>query len=191
MATMTHGAPLHGVTALVDQEPFQDLVQESHSLIQKILQSIPAVYNSTVHVKLQSPENMVIMASSIGIPSAPVPQVVSEDFSLESALTNMTEGLKLHRELLNAVLPQLDNNSNMVELSNDIGDLDLIIHKMLTLMEKATPSTPSSIPVALRLNDEFDVQAAAHLTLAQLEAFGQNVVLSLKSMERAKEEPQS
>ncbi|KAJ0060223.1 hypothetical protein NL108_004083, partial [Boleophthalmus pectinirostris] len=82
-------------------------------------------------LKLNSPENrnMEIMASDIGIPKAPVLRVVSENCSLETSVKHMSEGLQLHRELLNAVMPHLNNNMKMAELSNDIGDLDLQIHK--------------------------------------------------------------
>ncbi|XP_072312302.1 colony stimulating factor 3 (granulocyte) a [Eucyclogobius newberryi] len=193
MATMTHGAPLFGVTALVDQEQFQDLVQRSHSLIQKILLSIPDVHSSSIHIKtfqLKSPEitNMMIMATKLGFPQAPVLRVVSENCTLETSLNQMSEGLQLHEELLNTVLPKLNSNVKITELSNDIRDLDLQIHKMLNLIQNTTLPTPALKPVVLHLSGEYDIQLAAHLTLVQLEAFGQDVVRCLRSMEHNMEE---
>uniref|UniRef100_A0A3B3ZKH9 Colony stimulating factor 3 (granulocyte) a n=2 Tax=Periophthalmus magnuspinnatus TaxID=409849 RepID=A0A3B3ZKH9_9GOBI len=193
MATMTHSAPVFGVTTLVDQEQFQDLVQRSHSLIQKILLSISDVHSSSIHIKtlkLNSTENrkMEIMASNIGIPNAPVLTVVSENFPLETSLRHMSEGLQLHRGLLNFVLPKLNNNVKMAELSNDIGDLDLQIHKMLKLIQNTAVPTPTLEPVVLRLSGEYDIQVAAHLTLVNLSNFGQDVVVSLHSMELSEEE---
>uniref|UniRef100_A0A8C6S4T3 Uncharacterized protein n=1 Tax=Neogobius melanostomus TaxID=47308 RepID=A0A8C6S4T3_9GOBI len=190
MATMTHGAPLREV---VDQEQFQDLVLKSHSLIQKILFSIPGVHNSSIYMKtlqLKSPDNtkMVIMATNIGIPEAPVISAVSENCTLETSLSKITEGLHLHRELLNVVLPKLNNNEKMMELSNDVRDLDLLIQRMLKLIQKSTPPAPTYKPVVLRLPGEYDIQVAAHLTLWKLQAFGQDVVKCLRSMDPSDEE---
>ncbi|KAK7919772.1 hypothetical protein WMY93_011056 [Mugilogobius chulae] len=193
MATMTHGAPLYGVTALVDQEQFQDLVQRSHSLIDKILLSIPDVHTSSIHLKmwqLKSSENtnMMIMASTLGIPQAPVLRVVSENCTLETSLSQMSEGLQLYQELLNAVLPNLNNNEKMTELSIDIRDLGMHVNMMLKLIQNGTLPTPVHKPVALRLSTDYDIQVAAHLILDQLEAFGQDVKRCLRSMESSDEE---
>ncbi|CAL9698930.1 unnamed protein product [Knipowitschia caucasica] len=196
MATMTHGAPL-GVTALVGQEQFQDLVRRSQSLIQKILPSISEVHRSAVYIQLDSQKNssLAIMASKIGIPQAPILRVVSENCTLETSLRQMSQGLQLHQDLLNAVLPELEN-VKMTDLSNDIRDLKLQIHKMLRLVLSSSPSpSPSSPPtvkpVVLRLSGEFEVQVAAHCSLQQLEAFSQDVVRCLRSMERSEDEPDS
>lgn len=195
MATVTHSAPLAGVSGLGDDQQFQDLVQRSHILIQKILLSIPDVHKSCIHIEslqLNSSENtkLVIMASNIGIPPAPILRVVSENCTLESNLTQMTEGLLLHRELLTAVLPKLGKKDKVSELSYDIRDFLLQIRKMLKLVQKSGAPTvqPMSKPVTLRLPGEYEIQVAAHLTLVQLEAFAQDVVDCLKNMKQSDEE---
>lgn len=128
------------------------------------------------------------MASDIGIPQAPVLSAVSENCTLETSLSQMTGGLQLYQQLLNAVSPKLNNNDKMMELSNDIRDLDLLIHKMLKLIQKTALPTPTYKPVVLRLPGEYEIQVAAHLTLVRLEAFGQDVVHCLQSMEQSDEE---
>ena len=47
---------------------------------------------------------------------------------------------------------------------------------------------PSPTPVALSLPGDYEIQVAAHLTLVQLQAFGQDVVRCLRSLDQSNEE---
>ncbi|XP_068439935.1 colony stimulating factor 3 (granulocyte) a isoform X2 [Clinocottus analis] len=196
MATLARGAPLPERSALVEGQQFQDIVQRSRSLIEKILLSIPDTHKSCIHVEalqLNSSENakLVFMASSIGIPSAPVLRAVSENFTLETSLLRMSEGLQLHRALLSSVSPRLANKDKVTGLQADIKDLVIQINKMLKMAQAEAVVRPSPTPVALRLSGEYDAQVAAHLTLVQLQSFGQDTVRCLRGLDRTSEETES
>ncbi|XP_075950249.1 colony stimulating factor 3 (granulocyte) a [Anarhichas minor] len=188
MAMLARGAPPAERSTLVEGQQFQDLVQRSRSLTQKILLSIPDTHTSCIHVEtlqLNSSENakLAYMASTIGIPSAPVLRVVSENFTLETSLMRMSEGLQLHRALLSSVSPRLENK--LTGLLADIKDLIIQINKMLKMARAEAVVQPSPTPVALRLSGEYDVQVAAHLTLVQLQAFGQDTLRCLRSLDQS------
>ncbi|XP_056285857.1 colony stimulating factor 3 (granulocyte) a [Pseudoliparis swirei] len=193
MAALARGAALPDRSALVEGEQFQDLVQRSRSLALKILRSIPDAHASCVHaetLQLNSSENamLVFMASTIGIPSAPVLRAVSDNFTVETSLIRMSEGFQLHRALLSAVSPRLPNTDQVTGLQADIKDLVIQINKMLKMAQAAAAALPSSTSVALRLPGEYDVQVAAHLTLVQLQSFGQDAVRCLRSLDRSGED---
>nr|XP_040032984.1 colony stimulating factor 3 (granulocyte) a [Gasterosteus aculeatus aculeatus] len=195
MAAFARGAPLPESSAQVADQQFQGVVQRSRSLTQKILLSIPDAHESCVHaeaLKLDSPQNakLAVMASNIGIPSAPVLRVVSESFSLEAVLRNVSEGLQLHRALLRSVSPRLQNKDKVAALLADIKDLIIQINKMVKMAngEAAVQPSPSPSPVVLRLPGEYDVQVAAHLSLGQLQSFGRDVLRCLRSLDRSGEE---
>ncbi|KAL6095223.1 uncharacterized protein ACO6RY_16470 [Pungitius sinensis] len=195
MAALARGAPLPASGALVSDQRFQDVVQRSRSLMQKIVSSVPDAHESCVHaeaLKLNSSRNanLVVMASNIGIAPAPVPRVVSESFPLDAALRNVSEGLQLHRALLSAVSPRLANKDRVTGLLADIKDLIIQINKMVKMAnaEAAVQPTPSPTPTALRLTGEYDVQVAAHLILVQLQSFGRDALRCLRSLDRSSEE---
>ncbi|KAK1881228.1 Granulocyte colony-stimulating factor [Dissostichus eleginoides] len=158
-----------------------------------ILLSIPDTHKECIHIetlKLNSSENanFVTMASTIGIPPAPVLKVVSENFSLETGLRRMSEGLQLHRALLSSVSPRLEQKDRVIGLQADIRDLVVQINKMLKMAQAEAVVQPSPTPVALRLPGEYEVQVAAHLTLVQLQAFGQDTVRCLRGLDRSNDE---
>ncbi|XP_077958654.1 colony stimulating factor 3 (granulocyte) a [Gasterosteus aculeatus] len=193
MAAFARGAPLPESSAQVADQQFQGAVQRSRSLTQKILLSIPDAHESCVHaeaLKLDSPQNakLAVMASNIGIPSAPVLRVVSESFSLEDVLRNVSEGLQLHRALLRSVSPRLQNKDKVAALLADIKDLIIQINKMVKMANGEAAVQPSPSPVVLRLPGEYDVQVAAHLSLGQLQSFGRDVLRCLRSLDRSGEE---
>ncbi|XP_070708166.1 colony stimulating factor 3 (granulocyte) a [Pempheris klunzingeri] len=193
MATVARSAPLAERNALVEDPQSQEIVQRSRSLIRKILLSIPDTHESCINtetLQLNSSENakLVIMASNIGIPTAPVLRAVSESFTLETSLKRMCEGLQLHRALLISVSPRLQNKNKVTELLADIRDLVIQINKMLKIVQADAVVQPTPTPVALRLPGEYEVQVAAHLTLVQLQSFGQDVVRCLRSLEQSNEE---
>nr|XP_020461810.1 uncharacterized protein LOC109963549 isoform X2 [Monopterus albus]XP_020461811.1 uncharacterized protein LOC109963549 isoform X2 [Monopterus albus] len=196
MASYSRSAPLPEKSALVADPQFQEIVQRSRSLIQKILLSIPDTHKSCIHtetLRLDSSENgnLVIMASNIGIPSAPVIKAVSESFTLEASLSQMSEGLQVHQALLSAVSPRLENKDRVTELMADIRDLTIQINKMLKMVQTETVAQPTPTPRALRLPGEYEVQVAAHLTLVQLQSFGQDMVHCLRGLDQSNEETES
>ncbi|XP_026171630.1 colony stimulating factor 3 (granulocyte) a isoform X2 [Mastacembelus armatus] len=193
MAGLARSAPLPEKRTLVEEPEFQEIVQRSRGLTQKILLSIPDTHKSCIHtgtLKLNSSENanLVIMASNIGIPSAPVLKAVSENFTLETCLTQMSEGLQLYRALLSSVSPRLENRDTVTELMADIRDLSIQISKLLKMVQIEVVVQPSPTPIALRLPGEYEVQVAAHLTLVHLQAFGQDMVRCLRSLSQSSEE---
>lgn len=190
MASLSRSAPLSDGSALV-ADP--DMVQTSRSLIEKILLSIPDTHKSCIHtetLKLNSSENekLGVMASYIGIPSAPVLKTLSESSSLEDSLKNISEGLQLHRALLSSVSPRLENKDKVSALQSDIKDLAIQINKLLNTITSEATVLPSPTPVALHLPGEYEVQVATHLTLVQLQAFGQDMVRLLRSLDKGSEE---
>ncbi|KAI4807415.1 hypothetical protein KUCAC02_027222 [Chaenocephalus aceratus] len=194
MATLGRSAPLQPeMGALVEGTQFQEIVLRSRSLIEKILLSIPDTHKECIHIetlKLNSSENanFVTMASTIGIPAAPVLKVVSENFSLETGLRRMSEGLQLHRALLRSVSPRLEQKDRVIGLQADIRDLVVQINKMLKIAQAEAVVQPSPTPVALRLPGEYEVQVAAHLTLVQLQAFGQDTTRCLRGLDWSNDE---
>ncbi|XP_029312348.1 colony stimulating factor 3 (granulocyte) a isoform X2 [Cottoperca gobio] len=188
MATVARSAPLQ--ETLVEGAQFQEIVQRSRSLIQKILLSIPDTHKSCIHtqtLQLVSSENakLVMMASTIGIPSAPL---LSENLPLETNLKRMSEGLQLLRSLLSAIFPRLENKDKVIGLMADIRDLVVQINKMLKMAQAEAVVQPSPTPMALRLPGQYDVQVAAHLTLVQLQSFGQDTVRCLRRLDQSNDE---
>ncbi|KAK2820205.1 hypothetical protein Q5P01_023164 [Channa striata] len=177
MAGLASGAPLPERSALVADPQFQEMGQRSRVLTQKILNSIPDTHKSCIHtqtLRLDSAENskLATMASIIGIPPAPVLRAVSENFTLETNLTRMSEGLQLHWALLNSVSPLLQNVDKVTELMADVRDLSIQINKMLKMAQTEDLVQPSPTSLTLRLPGDYEAQVAAHLTLVQLQSFG-------------------
>ncbi|XP_077407113.1 uncharacterized protein LOC144038456 [Vanacampus margaritifer] len=192
MARIAGAAPLPEVCAdmcaLVDEAQFQALVRRSRSLNAKILQSIPEVYKSIIHIetlKLNSSENanLDIVASNINFPDAPVLKIASEKVPLESSLINTHKGLQLHQALLSAVSPELQNTQRVTDLMHTVRDLAIQIGKMLRALQTdyVMQTTPS--PVTLHLPGGFEVQVAAHLTLVQLQSLSQDIHRFLRGLD--------
>ncbi|XP_076008163.1 colony stimulating factor 3 (granulocyte) a isoform X2 [Genypterus blacodes] len=197
MATFVRGAPLPelrtGGAAVTEDAHFQELALRSASLVQKILISIPDTHKSCIHTEtfqLNSTENakLTMMMESIGIPSAPVLNVVSDTVTAETSLRRMLEGLQLHRSLLSSIMPRLNGKDKVTELLADIRDLLIQIPKMLRTTQTEPVVLPSPASVTLSLPGEYEVQVAAHLTLVQLQAFARDMVRSLRSMEQSDED---
>ncbi|XP_062234477.1 colony stimulating factor 3 (granulocyte) a [Platichthys flesus] len=190
MATLARSAPLPGGSALVEGPQFQKLVQQSCSLAHKILLSVPDAHRSCIHtetLQLNSTDNakLEIMAANIGILPSPVLRAVSENFTLNTCLTRMSEGLQLHRALLSAVSERLQSKNKVTELMADLRDLTIQINKML---QKNGAVQPSPTPVTLRLHGEYEVQVAAHLTLVQLQSFGRDAIRCLRNLDQSHED---
>ncbi|XP_042364390.1 colony stimulating factor 3 (granulocyte) a isoform X2 [Plectropomus leopardus] len=190
MATFARSAPVPESSALVGGTQFQELVQRSRSLIEKILLAIPDTHKSCIHtetLQLNSPENskLATMALTIGIRSAPVLRAVSKNFTLETGLKHMSEGLQLHRALLSSVSPRLENKDKVTDLLADIKDLGIQVNKMLKMAQEEAVVQPSPTPMALHLPGDYEVQVAAHLTLVQLQSFGQDTARCLRSLDQS------
>uniref|UniRef100_A0A1A7X7Q6 Colony stimulating factor 3 (Granulocyte) a n=1 Tax=Iconisemion striatum TaxID=60296 RepID=A0A1A7X7Q6_9TELE len=186
MAFTAHSAPLPENGSLVEDPQFQDGLHRSRSLTQKILLSVPDTHKSCIHtetLQLNSSDNseLATIATTIGVPPASVLGSLSGNVSLEDSLRRMYEGLKLHQELLNLIAPRLEEKEKVNDLMDDIRDLAIQIMKMLNTKEQ--PTTP---PVALRLPGTYEVQVAAHLTLVQLQSFGQNMDQVFMSLDQSK-----
>ncbi|XP_024862162.1 granulocyte colony-stimulating factor [Kryptolebias marmoratus] len=193
MASTARSAPLPQPGPLVEDQHFQEILQRSRSLTQKILLSIPDTHKSCIHMEtlqLNSSENakLVTMASTIGIPPAPVLRAISENFPLECSLRRMHEGLLLHRGLLSSVSPQLEVKDKVGDLMADVRDLAVQIKMMLKMVQSEASVEPTTAPVSLRLPGDYEVQVAAHLTLVQLQTFGQDVLRILRSLDRSEKE---
>ncbi|XP_029954217.1 uncharacterized protein LOC115393372 [Salarias fasciatus] len=196
MASVARGAPLSAradrgnFSALVEERRFQELVQRSRSLAHKILQAIPDTHKSCVYtetLKLNSSENAKLgrMAATIRLPDAPVLKVASENVTVEQSLKQMHEGLQLQEASLGSVAPRLEHKEKVMELQADVRDLAVQISMMLDLLQADSSSPPS---VALHLPGEYEVQVAAHLTLARLQDFGRDVVRCLRILDRSGED---
>ncbi|XP_061564868.1 colony stimulating factor 3 (granulocyte) a [Cololabis saira] len=196
MATVAFSAPLPESSALVEDSEFQDHVQRSRALIQKILQSIPNTHKACVHAKalqLNSPENgrLLTIVSIIGIPSAPVLKNISENSSLENSLSQIYEGLQLHQILLTSVSNRLEKKDKVDALIADISDLTNQVKKMLRMTPAEEPVPPTPPQMTLRMPGDYEVQVAAHWTLLQLQDFGQDVNRCLRILERSNDEEET
>uniref|UniRef100_A0A3Q2T8E6 Uncharacterized LOC105919975 n=1 Tax=Fundulus heteroclitus TaxID=8078 RepID=A0A3Q2T8E6_FUNHE len=194
MASAARGAPLPERSgALVEDPQFQEILQRSRSLTQKILLSIADTHKSCVHsqtLQLTSSENtkLATLASTIGIPPAPLLRAVSENFTLESGLRAMHYGLQLHHGLLSSISPRLKVKEKVVALMADIRDLKVQVVKMEKMSQTSDAVPPTSASVELRLPGDYEVQVAAHLTLVQLQTFSQDVARCLRSLDRSNDE---
>ncbi|XP_077359541.1 uncharacterized protein LOC144005311 isoform X2 [Festucalex cinctus] len=197
MARIAGAAPLPEVCAdmcaLVDEAEFQALVRRSRSLTGKIMQAIPDVYKSSVHIEtleLNSSENGNLdrVASNINFPDAPVLKIASEKVPLESRLLDTHKGLQLHQALLSAISPELENTQRVTDLMHTVRDVAIQIGKMLQALQTdfVLQTTPS--PVSLRLPGDFEVQVAAHLTLVQLQSLSQDIHRFLRGLDTSHEE---
>ncbi|XP_043958471.1 colony stimulating factor 3 (granulocyte) a [Gambusia affinis] len=191
MASAARSAPLpESGSALVEDPQFQEILQRSRSLTQKILDSIADTHSSCVHtetLKLDSSDigRFSTMATNIGIPPAPVLSNVSENFTLETSLRVMHDGLQLHQGLLSSIAPRLAEKDKVVALMSDVRDLKIQITKMKKMNQSHTAAPPTSGSVELRLPGEFEVQVAAHLTLVQLKTFSRDVARCLRSLDHS------
>ncbi|XP_037547000.1 granulocyte colony-stimulating factor-like [Nematolebias whitei] len=193
MASTALSAPLPQLGPLVEDLHFQEILHRSRSLTQKVLLSIPDTHKSCIHtqtLQLNSSENvkLVTMASTIGIPHPPVLKAISENFTLESSLRRMHEGLLLHRGLLNFVSPRLEARNKVTDLMADIRDLAVQIVKMLILVQSEAAVQSTTAPLSLRLPGDYEVQVATHLTLLQLQSFGQDMVRVFRSLDQSNED---
>ncbi|CAB1312335.1 unnamed protein product [Coregonus sp. 'balchen'] len=202
MASYGHSAPIleySGETGqLVEDPEFNLLVENSQSLTKKVLDAIPETHKSCIHSETlilnSTSENRKLqyLAINLGIPSAPTLKALTDNFTLETCLRRMSEGLQLHQDLLRAVVQRLANTESLTALLTDIRDLRVQINRMLKAVQvvespvAVQPTATTSL--ASHLTGDYEVQVATHLTLVQLQSFGQDIVRSLRNIAQANRE---
>ncbi|XP_058610195.1 colony stimulating factor 3 (granulocyte) b isoform X1 [Onychostoma macrolepis] len=182
-------------------------VERATSLTKKILSDIPAAHRACVKTTVSmraaysllqrsssgrgrccsagltlssEAEHLEYLFSDLGIPAPPV--LKSEDLSMDVSLSRIVAGLELHRELLQDITELLSSTEELTLLLADIRDLSDQIYQMQQLAQ--TPSTVSQkaafTALSPRLNSDYRVQVAIHLSLRQLRSFTQDVFRSLR-----------
>ncbi|KAM9462449.1 colony stimulating factor 3 (granulocyte) a [Clarias gariepinus] len=172
---------------------FQDAAESAFSLITKILSEIPAVHKSIIHTPSLSLDQSDLSAlqylkETLDLPEPSPLQPLSDKFNLESSLSHMVEGLKLHKTLLKVIaeLPHFQSKKPS-ELQYDLRDALLHLHKMQHLIKAVkTPEKVSESQLkedlAQRVKSDYMSQVAAHLTLLQLRGFAKDVSRSLQTL---------
>ncbi|KAM8889890.1 uncharacterized protein ACB058_012061 [Synchiropus picturatus] len=197
MASIVGSAPLQrlhaGDQALVEDPQFQAQVRNSRSLTEKLRDSVNEAYKScvdteTFQLNLDDVDHLAIVARNINMPTPPVLRVSAENVSVESGLTQVTEGLLLYQAMLNATYPKLQNNEQVVALIADIKDLIVQLNKMLKMANAAKSVQPTPAPVELRLDSEYRVQVAIHLTLVHLQSFSHDMSRWLRQLDQSEED---
>uniref|UniRef100_A0A8C7GKV9 Granulocyte colony-stimulating factor n=1 Tax=Oncorhynchus kisutch TaxID=8019 RepID=A0A8C7GKV9_ONCKI len=174
---------------LVDDPEFNLSVENSKSLIKKVLDAIPETHTSCIHSETlilnSSSENRKLqyLAINLGIPSAPTLKALTDNFTLETCLRRMSEGLQVHQDLLRAVVQRLANTERITALLTDIRDLRVQINRVR--LPSPVAVLPTATSLASRLTGDYEVQVATHLTLVQLQSFGQDIVRSLRNIAQA------
>ncbi|KAL0984288.1 hypothetical protein UPYG_G00139510 [Umbra pygmaea] len=192
MACVGNSAPLleySGETGQqVEDSEINVFIGNSQDLITKILDAIPETHKSSIYTETlilnSTNENRKLqyMATKLGIPSAPTLKALADNFTLETCLRRISEGLQLHQDLLRAVQPRLDNTGYLTALMMDVRDLRVQITKMLRLIKVEGTVLPTETGLASRLTGDYEVQVATHLILVQLQSFGQDIVCSLSNI---------
>nr|XP_006638329.2 PREDICTED: uncharacterized protein LOC102689744 [Lepisosteus oculatus] len=172
-----------GEIGLVMEDPeFQKVVSQSWSLVKKIQDDIPEVTKALALPDYKDID-LQMMAAQLGIPSAPVLKALTTEFTLETSLTRMTEGLQMFQHLLTIVRDHSVAPEKLDILLADIRDLMTQNYKVSQLAQleiNVVQYVDSGL--AARLAGEFEKRVAAHIVLANLRAFAQDVHRSLRHM---------
>ncbi|XP_047428237.1 granulocyte colony-stimulating factor-like [Mugil cephalus] len=178
-ASLVRSAP---VSSLTNCPPaFREAAEQAKTLVEKILQDIPAVHRATVNSESMNPSspttNLQVMATSMGIPASPVLKPLSERFTLDLCVSRMLEGSQLYHGLLGDLSKKL---SGLEDLRVDLRDLQTHISKMKDAAQLGGDGSEQN--PSLNLQSSFDVQVAAHVTLTQLRSFCHDLVRSLRAI---------
>nr|QBS13671.1 granulocyte colony stimulating factor 1 [Plecoglossus altivelis] len=197
MATSAFSAPLEGYSGdsfmaetgvLVEDPQFYDIGRKSRALIDKVILAVPETHKSCIHAEtltLNSPDEHIklqFMATKIGIPSAPTIKALSNDYPLENVLRHMLQGLQQQKDLLLAASQHLAATDRVTEMQRDLRDLLIMIRKMLKIVQTESKQEPTPAHLELKVSGQYEAQVAMHLTLVQLQAFGQDVIRSLRNI---------
>ncbi|XP_056433240.1 uncharacterized protein LOC130371477 [Gadus chalcogrammus] len=198
MASLVRSAPLPGLSgdnfrSLVDTD-FYNNVDISLSILRKIVHAIPETHNACLTSKafeLNSTKGeFKLVAERIGIPVSPVLHLnrTLEHSTMESSLVTMSEGLLLHQSLLSNISTHLGPQDTVTELLTDIRDLLFHIRKLLKDIKVDSAEQPAAPWPGINLSDDFDVQVTTHVTLQQLQGFGQDMERILRRVAQANED---
>ncbi|XP_052426168.1 colony stimulating factor 3 (granulocyte) a [Carassius gibelio] len=171
----------------------KDTIEQAHSLINKILQDIPTTHAAWINNTSltlgdsNTMQELQYLKNYINITYAPVLQTISNEFSMESCLANITKGLQLHMNLLKEII-----NVSKLAQTEQVIDLQAEIQELLDLIEElqnqagfdtSTQATDEhSHDLVNRLTNTYLAQVAAHLTLQQLQDFSCEILRSIRSM---------
>ncbi|KAK2833949.1 hypothetical protein Q5P01_017838 [Channa striata] len=167
---------------------FREAVERTRTLVEKILTDLPTVHAATVNIQgltLDSSSqtaNLQMMVTSLGIPASPVIKPLSEQFTLDTCVSRMSAGSQLYQGILGVLSERL---SGLGDLKAELRDLLLLINKMkeAAQLSGANSSDQSAASdLAARLQDDYKVQVAAHLTLSQLRSFCHDMIRSLRNI---------
>ncbi|XP_061079125.1 uncharacterized protein LOC133113967 [Conger conger] len=189
LALLAHSAPLPECSGkagpLMDSQEFEKIVMASSSLVSKVRSDIEGVRKSCVPeaFKWDSPtQNLQYMKSVLGIPPSPILKSLSNDFTMELCLNHISEGLQLHQDLLTSIRDRISKPEKMTELLADIRDLLAQVVKMRELAQLGAGEQYGGSGLSAQLTEVYKVQAAAHITLDQLDSFSQHVFRSLRNI---------
>ncbi|XP_018597483.1 colony stimulating factor 3 (granulocyte) a [Scleropages formosus] len=188
-------APVHefsGEAGLFMEDPELRLALKlGQAVAMKVIDDIPAAHKATVSsqtLSLNSPleRKLEYMVTLLKIPAPPVLQAIGADFTLETCLNNMSEGLQMYQDLLAVISGRVETPENLAEMQADLKELLGRVHKIrkLSELEMAVPHRMSDL--ATRLTGDFEVEVATHLVLVELRTFVQHVFRGLRNISQMK-----
>ncbi|XP_076122709.1 colony stimulating factor 3 (granulocyte) a [Alosa pseudoharengus] len=161
-----------------------DTVETCWSLIKKIIDEIPITHKSCIKVEslpLQDDlSRWEFMASSLGLPSAHTLTLSPNDVS--GTLSQILTGLQLHKAVLETVKEPLSSPEDVKLLLADLDELLVQISKVLKHVNTSPPPEPTLPDISSQLKDEYNIQVSTHVTLLQLQRFGQEVFRFFRSL---------
>ncbi|XP_051771310.1 colony stimulating factor 3 (granulocyte) a [Ctenopharyngodon idella] len=182
-------------SAPVSHNPnIMDTIEQTHSLISKILDDIPTVHTAWIQSQSlilgdNTTRQLLQHLKEKMIPSAPVLQNISSSFTQETCLAHIAKGLQLHLNLLKEISksPMLVQTKRVNDLQDEIQDLLYQIEENQPGFDHSQQASDkkSQTDLAKHLTSEYLTQVAAHLTLQQLQDFSYDVlrsILSIRSM---------
>ncbi|XP_034448768.1 uncharacterized protein LOC117766137 [Hippoglossus hippoglossus] len=166
---------------------FREAAERAKTLVEKILRDLPAVHAAAINTEgltldpsPQTP-NLQLMVTSLGIPAAPILKPLSERFTKDMCVSRMSVGCLLYQGLLGVLSDRL---SGLTNLRADLRDLLTHINKMkeAAQLSAESPEQNQSLDLASRLNGNYEVQVAVHVTLTQLRSFCHDLIRSLRAI---------
>ncbi|KAG1925339.1 colony stimulating factor 3 (granulocyte) a [Pimephales promelas] len=178
-------APVSQKLDIMDKET----IEQAHSLISKILKDIPTVHTAWINSKSLTLGNnstrlQLQFLKTQMIPSAPVLQNISSNFSLETCFAHIVKGLQLHLNLLKEISNSTMLNQTVNELPTEIRDLLLLIKKLQKQagFDQSKQASDKHHDLTKHLTSEYMTEVAAHLILQQLQDFSSDVLRSILSL---------
>ncbi|XP_051797159.1 uncharacterized protein LOC110965910 [Acanthochromis polyacanthus] len=183
-AVLVQSAPISSPNDLTPA--FKEAAKRAKTLVEKILRDIPTVHGNTVNTEGLSLDsssqntNLHMMVTSLGIPASPVLKPLSEHFTVDMYVSRMSAGSQLYQGLLGVLSDKL---SGLNDLRADLRDLLTHITKMKEAAQlDGNISDQNQVPdLASRLNGNYEVQVAIHVTLTQLQSFCQDLIRTLRA----------